>query len=144
MYSLGVSQSIKAVIFDFDGTLADTFPAIHSAFNAALEPIVGHTFTRDEVIDRFGPADEGMLSNELGAKNEKLAGAIETYFAAYTAAHDDGVVAFDGITELLEELDTKGYRLACMTGKSRRAADISLAYLGWTDRFEAVGPAQVS
>jgi pyrophosphatase PpaX len=134
---LGVSQSIQAVIFDFDGTLADTFPAIHSAFNAALEPILGRTFTRDEVIDRFGPYDQGMLQNELPKDDPRFNAIVESYFEAYTGAHD-GVVAFEGISQLLKELDTRGYRLACMTGKSRRAADISLDYLGWKDRFEIV------
>jgi pyrophosphatase PpaX len=132
-----VSQSIKAVIFDFDGTLADTFPAIHSAFNAALEPILGRTFTRDEVIDRFGPPDQGMLLNELGEDYQNFDAVVDNYFEAYTGAHD-GVVAFEGISQLLKELDTRSYRLACMTGKSRRAADISLEYLGWKERFEVV------
>jgi HAD superfamily hydrolase (TIGR01509 family) len=133
-----VSQSIQAVIFDFDGTLADTFPAIHSAFNAALEPVLGRTYTRDEVIDRFGPHDEGMLKIEMADHLDQFDETVEIYFQAYTDAHDDGVVAFEGITELLEELDKRGYRLACMTGKGRRAADISLEYLGWTKRFEVV------
>lgn len=132
-----MSQSIQAVIFDFDGTLADTIPAIHSAFNAALEPILGRSFTRDEVIDRFGPHDQGMLQAELGEGYEGFNQVVDNYFEAYTKAHT-GAVAFEGISELLKVLDTRGYRLACMTGKSRRAADISLEYLGWTDRFEVV------
>ena len=130
-----VNSSPQAVIFDFDGTLADTFPAIHAAWNAALEPILGRTFTRDEVINRFGPSDEGMLERELADfPFQTLQDAIEVYFRAYEAAHDQ-IFAFEGVEELLQELETRAVPTAVMTGKGRRAADISLRHLGWQGRF---------
>ncbi len=129
---------IQAVIFDFDGTLVDTFPAIHAAWNAAMEPIFNHHFPRDEVISRFGPSDEGMIARELADYPfQTLQDATATYFRAYNDAHD-GIFAFDGIEELLQELEKRAMPMAIMTGKGRRAADLSLAHLGWANRFPVV------
>ena len=45
---------------------------------------------------------------------------------------------FDGITELLDELQNRGAPMGIMTGKGRDTADITLAELGWADRFKSV------
>lgn len=133
-----VPQPIQAVIFDFDGTLIDTFPAIHAGFNAAVAPLYGRDLSRDEVIDRFGPHDEGMLGIEFSEHpGRNLEEAIETYYAAYEAAHRE-IVPFEGIEELLRELRKRGLPLGVMTGKSRRAADLTLAHFGWQDKFDIV------
>lgn len=133
-----MNPPIQAVIFDFDGTLADTFPAIHAAWNAAMVPIFGRSFSRDEVVARFGPSDEGMMERELQNHSpETLQNAIEIYYQAYEGAHD-AVFGFDGIGELLEELQNRAFPTAVMTGKGRRAAEISLRHLGWADRFSVL------
>lgn len=138
MYSLGVQFPVQAVIFDFDGTLVDTFPAIHTAWNAAMEPIFGRRFSQDEVIARFGPSDEGMIARELRDHGPQvLAEAMEIYYRAYTQAHEQ-ISAFEGIENLLVELEKRAFPLAIMTGKGRRTADISLRHLGWTQRFPVV------
>ncbi|WP_157947707.1 HAD family hydrolase [Abditibacterium utsteinense] len=132
------SSSIQAAIFDFDGTLADTFPAIHAAWNAAMEPIFNRTFSRDEVIERFGPPDEGMIGRELkDFPFQTLQDAIEIYYRGYEAASQQ-TSAFEGIEDLLEELQKRAIPVAVMTGKGRRAAEISLRHFGWENRFEVL------
>ena len=51
----------RAVVFDLDGTLLDTFPAIVKAWNAAMEPLFHRTFSPQEVVSHFGLPDEKML-----------------------------------------------------------------------------------
>ena len=130
--------SIRAVIFDFDGTLLDTFPAIAIGFNAALSPIFDRTYTDAEVIAHFGPPDEGMIANAL--ENHPRAvydAAIERYFAAFEEADKDCEV-FPGIVPLLDELTARQLPLGIMTGKGRRAAEITLERLNWHPRFGTI------
>ncbi len=129
------SNVLRAVIFDFDGTLLDTFPAISIGFNAALSPVFNRTYTDAEVISHFGPPDEGMIANML--KNHSRAeydAAIERYFAAFEEA-DQPIQPFDGIVELLDELAARDIPLGIMTGKGRRAAELTIQRLNWHSRF---------
>src|SRR5262249_12493699 len=100
---MGERRQLRAAIFDLDGTLADTFPLIVSAWNAAMMEAVGRTHTAEEVISRFGIPDSAMIARELGEGNS--ARAIETYHAAYERQH--GIVKpFAGIAEMLGELQS--------------------------------------
>jgi len=125
----------RAVIFDLDGTLLDTFPAIIAAWNAAMREALGREYGPEEVIARFGVPDVQMLEREwTGVPYETRAAAIETYFAAYVRAHDE-VRPFEGIPELLGHLRERDIPLAIMTGKGRRAAEITLQHMGWENLF---------
>ncbi len=132
------ARRFDAALFDFDGTLADTLPLITLSWNHALRPLVGRDFSLAEVVERFGPTDAVMIERELqGHSNQVIDRAVEEYFAHYEAAHDV-VHAFDGISEMLEEVRRARFQMGLMTGKSRRAADITLRLLGWQNAFECV------
>ena len=125
----------RAVVFDLDGTLLDTFPAIIKAWNAAMREALGREYAPEEVIARFGVPDVQMLERELTGVPEVIrSAAVESYFAVYAAVHDK-VLPFDGIPELLGHLRERGIPLAIMTGKGRRTADITLQYVRWESLF---------
>ena len=136
------SRTVRAVIFDLDGTLADTFKLIVSAWNAALEPHLGRRFTDAEVISRFGIPDPQMIRRELadtsGVDAEIGDRAVEDYHAHYEQRHREFVQPFAGVTEMLEALRGRSVPLGVMTGKGRRSATITLAALGWDAIFSAV------
>jgi 2-phosphoglycolate phosphatase len=125
----------KAVIFDLDGTLADTFPLIVSAWNAAVSPHTGRTYSANEVISRFGIPDPAMIKRELpGAAGDD---AVEVYHAHYESQHG-GVSAFDGVDEMLAAMQRCRIPMALVTGKGRRSAGITVRKLGWSDLFRII------
>lgn len=126
---------VHAIIFDLDGTLADTFELIVSAWNAAVSPHTGRIYSADEVIARFGPPDSQMILREL--PGEIGAKAIEVYHDHYERYHGS-VSAFEGIDALLQELARRGVPIGLMTGKGRRSTLITLGALGWGGLFGAV------
>lgn len=127
----------RAVIFDLDGTLADTFSLIVTAWNAAMEKPLGRRFEPAEVISRFGVPDAAMIRRELQELPETIEEAIETYFHHYATRHDV-VRPFSGITEMLHTLRDCKMPLGVMTGKGRRATEITLRELGWQGIFGSV------
>ena len=125
----------RAVIFDLDGTLADTFPLIVASWNAAMSEPLGRTFTAEEVIARFGVPDSVMLRRDLPPAAWER--AIQAYHEYYEAQHDM-VTPFDGVQEMLDALVQGDMPLGLMTGKGRPAADITLRKLGWQGVFGSV------
>jgi len=129
----------RAVIFDLDGTLADTFELIVSAWNASVGFHRGKVYSNQEVISRFGIPDPEMIRRELaGEPADACERAVEVYHAHYAQRHEDVVSAFKGVDDLLTQLRERRVPLGLMTGKGRRSAGITLDALGWSGVFDAV------
>ena len=129
----------RAIIFDLDGTLADTFPLIVSAWNAAVGPHTGKSYSDADVIARFGIPDPQMIRRELrGAGGAACEQAIEIYHQHYQQRHGEVVKPFAGVTEMLEELRRRNVPMGLMTGKGRRSARITFECLGWSHIFDSV------
>jgi 2-phosphoglycolate phosphatase len=138
MRSTKTSRPVRAIIFDLDGTLADTFTMIVAAFNEAVSPHTGKSYSDAEVIARFGIPDSQMIRRELETLPQNAGDrAVEVYHAYYAQNHG-GVTCFDGIPQMLAELKKRGVPMGVMTGKGRRTADITLEALGLADTFAAV------
>ncbi|HEY3265681.1 MAG TPA: HAD-IA family hydrolase [Armatimonadota bacterium] len=128
-------SKFSAVVFDLDGTLADTFQLIVACWNEALKEPLGRTFAPEDVIARFGEPEADMLAHEVSGP--ALSRAVDAFHECYDARHDE-IQLFDGVPEMLAALKAAGVRMAVMTGKGRRSADITAGKLGWNDIFEHV------
>lgn len=126
----------KGIIFDLDGTLVDSFGLVIHAWNVACRGPMGRTYTNEEVIARFGLTEVAMLRKELKAEDFENAKAI--FLDSYRNRHSEMCTIFDGITDLLDLLNSRGVPMGIMTGKGRDTADITLAELGWTNLFKSV------
>lgn len=124
------------VIFDLDGTLANTLPLIYAAFNDAFAPVTGHHLSPDEIRALFGPPDNYVIRDRLGP--DKYQAGIDRYLKTYEHRHHELVALYDGMAELLADLQTAQVHLAVVTGKSRKTALITLEKLGILDRFDVV------
>src|SRR3954465_7306283 len=58
--SISVSR-FATIVFDFDGTIANTLPLIYQTFNTVLEPRIGRTLPDVEIRSHFGPPDQVIL-----------------------------------------------------------------------------------
>ena len=134
-------SKIKAVIFDLDGTIADTVPLCIKAFRESIEPLVGYPISDDEIVATFGPSEEGTIM-ALAPNNYQE--GITNYLFYYQKLHEMCPTPFDGIIELLNVLQEKAIRLAMVTGKGKFSTDISLQKFGITHYFEIIETGHIS
>lgn len=144
------------VVFDLDGTLADTAPDLAAALNHVLVRLGRPPIPEDEVRRLIGHGARALLRSGLTAAGRDPIGvqrpgdpAIEElveegfplfleYYASNICA---GTRAYPGLESALDALDRRGARLAICTNKSERLARQLVEALGWTGRFASiVGP----
>ncbi|HMM40418.1 MAG TPA: HAD hydrolase-like protein [Thermomicrobiales bacterium] len=128
-------MSICGVIFDLDGTLADTLPVCCAAFRPVLLDITGKAYSDREIMALFGPNEEGILQRLAG---EAWPAALERFLAEYESHHDACRAPFPGIDDVLGRIDQRGARLAIVTGKGAGSAAISVRRLGLGRYFDLV------
>jgi pyrophosphatase PpaX len=123
------------MIFDVDGTLADTLPLCLAAYRHAFA-LHGHPDLDDaQVKALFGPNDEGIIRGVVG---EAWQACYEDFFAFYTSEHDARVSQLPGVRELLAELARRSVRLTVLSGKGDSTARHSLERLGLLEFFDDV------
>lgn len=125
-----------AVIFDLDGTLADTFPTVLRIFNRIVHERTGRHWTLAELLPYFGPPETQILRN-LFPDEEVHQQLIEDFFRL--SSEDGGEIrAFPGIDQLVTRLSEAGTRLAVYSGASTRSARLRVGHAGLLDRFTTV------
>lgn len=125
--SLPKGGSARAVLFDLDGTLLDSYQLITSAFRHACTAVLGREVSDAEVTSRWGQP----LSDRFAAI---AAGRIPELVAAYTdfySLHVDQLAAlFPGVREMLGQLAERGLRLGVVTSKRRASTAEALEKFG--------------
>lgn len=122
----------KAVLFDLDGTLADTAPDLAFAVNK-MRADRGLPLTPFELLRPVASAGaRGLLGVAFGIKpGDDGFDAMRTEFLANYAAHiADSTVLFDGVAELLAAIDAQGLRWGVVTNKPERYTDALLPLIG--------------
>ena len=135
-------RTIDAIVFDLDGTLADTFGLLLAAFDEATRAHRGRPLTHAEMIAHFGPGagtEEAIVCALAGATAEAPpAGCVEAFYRVYEARHGELVQLFPGIRHALRAARERGLAIGLVTGKGRRSADITLRELGIAPFFDAI------
>ncbi|MFO0956814.1 MAG: HAD-IA family hydrolase [Isosphaeraceae bacterium] len=117
----------RALLLDLDGTIADTLPLIFDAFRHAIAPWVDAMPDDDAIEATFGPPERGCIA--MLAPSADLDESERRFFEYYEKGHRDAVRLFDGIAGLIDRVKGRGWKVAVVTGKSRRAAEFSLKEL---------------
>lgn len=132
---------MKTVIFDLDGTLADTSGDLIAAANTCFRDL-GAGDVLDAVADagtalRGGRAMLRLGMERLGRADD--AATLDRYYPvlleAYRAAIDVHTQIYPRAMEAVEQLKVKGYGVGICTNKPEALAEILLQRLGVRDVF---------
>ena len=114
-------MSIKAVIFDLDGTLLNTLEDLTDSTNAALQQYSYPTRTIDEVCRFVGNGVKLLMLRALGIEKPEDNADFEDIFAAFRAHYaehsNDHTRPYDGVLELMERLRDAGIEMAIVSNK---------------------------
>lgn len=125
-------NQVKAVLFDQDGTLINTFVPAMAAYSAAT----GRTITYNDLrpVAHLGAARNlvsALLGHEAGDDEDDR---FHEVFAAGVAE----ISPYPGIVELFERLRELGYQLGVVTNSDARSARIVLGLQGFDQHLSVV------
>ncbi|HTU30485.1 MAG TPA: HAD hydrolase-like protein [Solirubrobacteraceae bacterium] len=125
-------------MFDLDGCLVDSLPAIRGCWERTL-PQFGAALPSGAEIRRLAgpPVDEVARALVPDAAPDLIAEIVAAYRRCSVAAAGE-VPAFPGIPELIGALADRGVALGIATSKSIEVAEPVLRALGLRDRFAVV------
>jgi HAD superfamily hydrolase (TIGR01509 family) len=129
----------KALLFDIDGTLADTDPLHLAAFNRVFGPH-GHTFDHarfGKELQGFSNASIGerFLAHEPPERRTIILGEKERIFRELVSGQIEPV---PGLLALLDRADSANVPMVAVTNAPRANAELLLSGLGIARRFKAV------
>ena len=115
------------LIFDWDGTLADSAAQIVGSMQRAIDALALPRRTDHQIRELIGLGMHDVLVRLFPELDQsELIGLLTSYRAAYLSNLPPEAPLFAGALEALQRLDRDGHVLAVATGKSRAGLDRSL------------------
>ncbi len=127
----------RLLVFDWDGTLADSTAIIAGALQAACRD-VGEPVP-DDLSARFviGLGLGDALAHVAPALPIERHPELSARYRHHYLSRDAQIPLFDGVPALLDDLRAEGFMLAVATGKTRIGLDRALAGNALAERFHA-------
>lgn len=122
----------KAVLYDWDATLADNWGAILAAMNHTLAYFGQTPWGPDEARQRIKQSLRNAFPALFGDRWQE---AREVYYGHFSAHHLDNLKPMAGAAELLDAFAVRGVYQAVVSNKSGKYLCAEAAALGWTGRF---------
>jgi phosphoglycolate phosphatase len=132
---LGGEARPVALVFDWDNTLADTWPAIHNALAVTFRAMDREPWTFEETRARVRASARDSFPALFGARAEE---AMAIFYRCFETDHLARLTERPGATQMLEHLHAAGFYLAVVSNKRgdllRQEADT----LNWTRLFRGL------
>ena len=128
----------RALLFDLDGCLVDSLPAIRHCWELVLSHFGARLPSTARVRALAGPPVDDVARALMPGADRATITAVVAAYRRCSVAHAADVPAFPGVPELLDTLTGDGIRLGIATSKSIEVAEPVLETLGLRDRFAIV------
>ena len=135
----------RALLFDFDGVVLDSFSAHLRAWQETLRPLGIHVGARDLALNEGVPTEPMVhlfLRDLLGRDGDaeetaRLAATKRNLFREYLRLRP-----IPGVLQLLHDAHGRGYRVGLVTGAARAEVTGILELMGVQELFEVIVAAE--
>lgn len=122
----------KAILFDWDNTLVNTWPVIHEALHKTFTQMGMEPWTLDMVKQRVARSMRDSFPTVFG-ENWQAAG--DAYQKHFRAIHLERLQALPGAAEMLELLSTLPVYVAVVSNKKGPNLRREAEHIGWNKYF---------
>ena len=129
-------RALAAVLFDLDGTLADSMAAIAKALVETLATF-GHATTVEQVMPAFGPSMADVIERVVHADRAEAERIYEAYLPRYYRDYMPRSRPLPGAGDLVAGLGGR-VALAIVSSKIEAGARSLVELLGWSEHFAVV------
>lgn len=131
-------MSFKIVVFDFDGTIADTSEGILDAHRYALSSMGRDLPSDDELRKLIGGNLFKTYSETFGFGEEGARKAVDLYRKRYAEVGIFKAVLYPGFANMLKQFKSNGIKIGVATLKAERFANLMLERFGVSCLFDYV------
>lgn len=126
---------IKAVLFDFDGTVIDTNELIIQSYTHAFKKVLNRDISMDEILGLFGRPLRLSFNEDYGEVGDELFYA----FREFNESHHDHIARpFQGVPESIIAIKEGGYKIGIVTSKRRGMLDRGIKLIGLEGAFDVL------
>ena len=128
-----VLQCPRAIIFDWDNTLVDSWRCIQAAMNVTLAAMGHAEWGLEETKARVALSLRDLFPTLFG---ERWGEAREVFYRTFAAIHLDYLQPLPGVPAMLEALRRLGVHLAVVSNKNGGFLRQEAQHLGWNSHFD--------
>ena len=138
-----MSNSSPLIVFDLDGTLAETAGDLMGALNHVLSLDGLPPLPVDQARSLLGAGGRALIRRGFAAAGRPLdEDRLETLFRLFLAFYEEHIAdhshLYPGVVAALDRLEAEGYAFAICTNKIEGTAKRLLVALGIAGRFRAI------
>lgn len=126
------------VLFDLDGTLADTVDLIVASFHHSLQTVLGVSLSSEEIRTWIGRPLHGAIIDAFPDQAHRVEEIVTAYRQWNLAHHDEMIKRVPGIETLVSELVEAGATLGVVTSKLHQTAARGLSAVGLDEAIQIV------
>ena len=102
-----MARKIDLIMFDFDGTIADSLPAAIRSVQQMLDELAYPAKTAEEIGRHIGFGERALVAGSIGSENEKLVAQAQEVYYKHNLENIKSVKLYPHVKEFLELFKNK-------------------------------------